>query len=1003
MEQHSTYQEAAHQFETKWQHYWDKEQIYHTPPNRSDNQDKFLILDFFPYPSGYGLHVGHPLGYIATDIYRRFLQMKGKHVLYSMGFDSFGLPAEQFAIQTGKPPSLTTEENISNMLKQLRLLGLAHAPEKRFSTTDPDYYRWTQWIFLQLYQSYYDPHVEWIGADGIQNQGRALPISDLAQNLKNGSWLLDVDGIPKPQESLPEGRQAQHSEIPDALNKARLVVLSDELVNWCPQLGTVLSNEEVTDEGLSERGGFPVYQRSLRQWKMRITEYATRLLQDLEKLNWPHGVIEAQRNWIGQSNGAEIDFQIETQDGNFENLTIYTTRPDTLFGATYMVMAPEHPLLEKIVAPEYRPALSEYQQQAALARSAKHDHIKEKTGVFTGGYAINPCNSERVPVWVADYVLMSYGSGAIMAVPASDQRDFEFAKKFNLPIRPVMKPHQKWLEKQAPENQQEPLYNFYLKHPEQFASAFCDYSENINSANDDLSLNGLKTEEAKLKMIDWLVQKKLGKAKVQYQLRDWLFSRQRYWGEPFPIVFDAEQKPYPVHESCLPIKLPELQHFTPERSDDPNSKPLPPLSRAKDWIEVAGIEIQGEVYLFPNKQAGDQVEIAGKSYLLKKFTRELNTMPNWAGSCWYYLRYCDASNDKKFIDPEVEKYWSLCQKEDGTCKAGMVDLYVGGTEHAVLHLLYARFWHKVLYDLGHLSTCEPFDQLYNQGMITADAYKDTNGSYVDIMEVKVSTQNKKMVAIHQPTGKQLEIEQGKMGKRFKNGIAPEDVAKEYTVDTFRVYEMYLGPLDATKPWNQDSIIGMFRFLSSVWNLLELATDEPLPTDEKLEKTLHKTIRKVTKDIERLRMNTAIAALIELKNTMRQQTKLSKADLKTFALLLYPFAPHLGEEMLLRLVPDEFAQKKSGLLFDFPHYDLDKCQDDLLDMPIMVNGKKRTVIAVATSATKEELEKVGLEQIQKYLEGKTIQRIIPIIQKGRRLLNVVVVNHIQSHSQKTKKL
>ncbi len=989
MEQQTTYQEAAHQFEPKWQKYWDNQKIYHTQPHRSNNQDKFFILDFFPYPSGYGLHVGHPLGYIATDIYRRFLQMQGKHVLYSMGFDSFGLPAEQFAIQTGKPPRLTTEENIDNMLKQLNLLGLAHAPEKRFSTTDPDYYRWTQWIFLQLYQSYYDPSVKWTGADGVQNQGRALPISDLAQKLKNKEWLLDTDGMPKPQELLPEGREAQNSEIADALDKARLVILSDELVNWCPQLGTVLSNEEVTDEGLSERGGFPVYQRSLKQWKMRITEYAPRLLKDLEKLNWPQGVVEAQRNWIGQSKGAEIDFQIETQDGSFETLTIYTTRPDTLFGATYMVMAPEHPLLEKIVAPEYRNALSEYQQQATLARSAKHDYTKEKTGVFTGGYAINPCQNQRIPVWVADYVLMSYGSGAIMAVPASDQRDFEFAQKFNLPIVPVVKPHQKWLEKHAPEDKQEPLYEFYLQHPEQFSEAFCDYSESINSANDELSLNGLKTEEAKLKMIEWLVQKNLGQVKVQYQLRDWLFSRQRYWGEPFPIVFDAKQRPFPVHESCLPILLPELQDFTPESSDDPNSQPLPPLSRTSGWTEVAGVEIEGTVYLFPEQQIGSDAQIEGKSYKLQKFTRELNTMPNWAGSCWYYLRYCDASNDKKFIDPEVEKYWSLSQKEDGTYKAGMVDLYVGGTEHAVLHLLYARFWHKVLYDLGHLSTCEPFDQLYNQGMITADAYKDSGGSYVDITEVKVSTQNKKMVATHKQTGEQLEIEQGKMGKRFKNGIAPEDVAKAYTVDTFRVYEMYLGPLDSTKPWNQDSIIGMFRFLSSVWNLLELATDQPLPEDKELEKALHKTIRKVTQDIERLRMNTAIAALIELKNLMRQRPHLSKADLKTFALLLYPFAPHLGEEMLLQLVPDEFAQKKSGLLFDFPIYDPEQCHDDLLEMPIMVNGKKRTVMAVSTSASKDELEQMGLEKIQRYLEGKTIQRVIPVVQKDRRLLNIVV--------------
>ncbi len=822
--------------QSKWQSRWADEQTFKTPDpgdkGFDESKPKFYGLDMFPYPSGVGLHVGHPLGYIATDINARFKRMTGHNVLHTMGFDAFGLPAEQFAVEHGVHPRTTTEQNIANMTRQLKALGLGFDWSRSVATTDVDYYKWTQWIFLQLYNSYFDP---------LEN--RARPIDALKQKLVNEQVYVTIDGdlVEPPAGNLgmvegePVGTFAW-TELDEDRRRAviesqRLAYVDEVPVNWCPALGTVLANEEVTNEGRSERGNHPVYRRPLRQWMLRITAYAERLLADLAIVDWPEAIKSMQRNWIGRSEGAMVDFVLaddpidqgaepaehdpdaddQADDQPSAVISVFTTRPDTLFGATYMVLAPEHPLVDSITTAEQRDAVTAYQREAAGRSDVdRMAEAKEKTGVFTGAYAINPLNDQQIPIWIADYVLTGYGTGAIMAVPAHDQRDFEFARKFDLPIRVVVMPDANWLKRaaadfgadrtQGGEGQAdesavlEHLRMTYQSQPEQFAEAFAGHGLAVNSANDEFSINDMQTPAAQKKIIEYLEKRGIGQGKVQYKLRDWLFSRQRYWGEPFPILIGPDGAIRPVDQDDLPVKLPEMDDFTPAASDDPEAPPQPPLARAPESWRI--VEIDGV-----------------------KYQRELNTMPQWAGSCWYYLRYIDPDNDQCFVDPHKEQYWMAPTDQN---PAGGVDLYVGGVEHAVLHLLYARFWHKVLYDLGHVSTPEPFGRLFNQGYIQAYAYQDERGIYVDAEKV-VNEQGQSASEVQgQPgqrffyEGKPVTESYGKMGKSLKNAIAPDDVCAEYGADTLRLYEMYMGPLDASKPWATRDIIGVHRFLQRVW-------------------------------------------------------------------------------------------------------------------------------------------------------------------------------------------
>jgi len=784
--------------EKKWQKYWDEKQTFRTEDD--GDKPKYYVLDMFPYPSGAGLHVGHPEGYTATDIMARYKRMKGFNVLHPMGWDAFGLPAEQYAIQTGTHPKITTEKNIEKFRSQLKALGFSYDWSREVNTTDPKYYKWTQWIFLQLY-------------------------------------------------------------------KKGLAYISEVPVNWCPALGTVLANEEVIN-GKSERGGYPVYRRPLRQWMLKITAYADRLLEDLDELDWPESTKEMQRNWIGRSEGAEVDFPV---DGLDEIITVFTTRPDTLFGATYMVLAPEHPLVDKITTDEYRAQVREYQKQASQKSDLERTELqKEKTGVFTGGYAINPVNNEKIPIWVADYVLISYGTGAIMAVPAHDERDYEFARKYNLPIREV------------------------ISGGDIPKEAYTGDGIVVNSANDEFSINGLPVPEAKKKITKWLEEKGFGRFKVNYKLRDWLFSRQRYWGEPFPILYGEDGEILPVPEEDLPVELPPMEDFKPRPSEKADDEPQPPLSRAPDsWKYV---EINGKVY-----------------------RRELNTMPQWAGSCWYYLRYIDPHNDEKIVDPSKEKYWMP------------VDLYVGGAEHSVLHLLYARFWHKVLYDIGVVSTKEPFQKLVHQGIILGETeytlYKDSKGNPVSAELVHTD-------GTHLETGEPLtahklsedEIEKRgdyfvlkghpeiriearayKMSKSRGNVVNPDYVVNNYGADSLRLYEMFMGPLKDMKSWSMKGVEGVHRFLNRVWRLVideETDTLHPLisdtaPTREQL-RVLHQTIKKVTQDIDEMAFNTAIAQMMIFVNEAYKWQTRPKSILEPFILLLSPFAPHIAEELWQRL-------------------------------------------------------------------------------------------------------
>ncbi|MGA0339411.1 MAG: leucine--tRNA ligase [bacterium] len=999
-----TYRDASKEFEPKWRQHWDTQKIFKTPNPNEEGFDKqkpkFVVLDMFPYPSGIGLHVGHPLGYIATDILSRFMRMRGYNVLYSMGFDSFGLPAEQYAIQTGQHPRITTDNNIRNMLQQLKMLGLSHDPTRRFSTTDPDYFRWTQWIFLQIYHSYYDPTVSWQGPDGYMSQGKARPIAELKEKLLTGEWLLDGEGTPRPAVYFPEGRRAKEDELRSTIDKARLAYVEESPVNWCPQLGTVLSNEEVTNEGRSERGDYPVYRRPLRQWNLRITCYADRLIQDLEDVNWPNGVTEMQKAWIGRSQGARIEFPVQLNNGKQARIPVFTTRPDTLFGVTYLVLAPEHPLVQQVTATDQESSVLAFQKKSARITSMSAGEDLEKSGVPTGGFAIHPVSGDQIPIWIGDYVLMEYGTGAVMGVPGHDERDFLFAKKYQLPIVPVIQPPLSWLksetlQEEASDWTEEQLLDLYRLSPTEFQTSYTGPGTCFQSAHKNLSIDGLDNETGKLKVGEWLAEKGLGRPQVQYKLRDWLFSRQRYWGEPFPVVFDIENDlPYPLDDSELPVQLPELDNFEPKGSEDPDSLPEPPLGRVKDWVNVHGVILPNQCVRLVSKEQASQgfLEVEGERLPIQVFQRDMNSMPNWAGSCWYYLRYMDARNDHAMVNADIERYWTLDGSAPEQNPAGAIDLYVGGTEHAVLHLLYSRFWHKVLYDLGHVSTKEPFQQLFNQGMITADAYKDSRGAYVDIHDVEVKHINGEAKAFHKPTGNELEIDPGKMGKRYKNGIPPEEICDLYTTDTFRCYEMYLGPLDAGKPWKQESIIGIQRFLAGVWNLMEVTLpDSEVCISTELERMMHKTIRKVTEDVGRLRMNTAIAALIECKNEFARQEKLPKSYLKNLVLLTSPFAPHLGEEMMSILEPEEHSDQKSVLRYSWPNFDPEKCLEDTIEVPLMVNGKKRDAMVVAVDINEETLKEMAMsnEKVLSHLNGNSPKRVVVVMQPNRKLVNIVV--------------
>jgi leucyl-tRNA synthetase len=891
--------------EAKWQRHWEEKKTFRTPVDVDPSRPRFYVLDMFPYPSGVGLHVGHPLGYIATDILARYKRMRGANVLHPIGFDAFGLPAEQFAVEHGVHPRTTTEGNIANMLRQLKALGLSYDWDRVLATTDVDYYRWTQWIFLKLYGSWYDPE-----SDGSR------PIAELEEKLarERDDWKSLSDA----------GRE-------EVLAGYRLAYLAEVPVNWCPALGTVLANEEVTNEGRSERGNHPVYRRPLKQWMLRITAYADRLESDLALVDWPEPIKLMQRNWIGRSQGATIRFAVPGSDDVIE---VFTTRPDTLFGATYMVLAPEHPLVDRITTADRRADVAAYlAQTAARTEVDRMAETRTKTGVFTGGYALNPATGREIPVWIADYVLMGYGTGAIMAVPGQDERDWEFAEVFGLPIVRTVEP------------------------PDDFdGKAWLGDGPAIHSG----FLDGLHVAEAKTKMTAWLEAEGVGRGAVTFKLRDWLFSRQRYWGEPFPVLHGPDGRIHTVDESELPVELPEMDDFSPEASDDPNAPPRPPLRRAPDswrFVEKDGV----------------------------RYERELNTMPQWAGSCWYYLRFIDPGNDRSFVDPERERYW---MQPNG------IDLYVGGVEHAVLHLLYARFWHKVLFDLGYVSTPEPFGRLFNQGYIQAFAYRDERRILVDSERV-VDQDGNPAIEVQDRhdrqyffEGRPVTQEYGKMGKSLKNAVSPDEINERFGCDTLRLYEMYLGPLEASKPWNTRDIVGVNRFLRRVWRVYTGEFDETLrvvdaePSDA-LVRSLHRTVKRVTDDLERMSFNTAIAALIEFTSELVPLGAVPRAIAEPLALLLSPLAPHMAEELWSRMGhPGSLAYEP------WPVYDDALLRTETVPVAVQVNGKVRGTIHVDPEAPEDAVVAAARadENVSRHLDGKTLRRAVYV---PGRIVNFVV--------------
>ncbi|MGH8896173.1 MAG: leucine--tRNA ligase [Egibacteraceae bacterium] len=964
----------ANEIELQWQAQWDAEGTFHTPNptgglaegfERLAGRPKIYVLDMFPYPSGAGLHVGHPLGYIGTDVYARYKRMCGYHVLHPFGYDAFGLPAEQYAVQTGQHPRVTTEANIANMRRQLHRLGLAHDPRRDIATTDVEFYRWTQWIFLQIFHSWFDPQ-----------QRRARPISELVAEFETGKRTLTADAkrSGKPWSELPA---LERRKVVDSY---RLAYAAQAPVNWCPGLGTVLANEEVTADGRSEIGNFPVFRRPLKQWMIRITAYAERLIEDLDLLDWPESIKQMQRNWIGRSEGAEIEFPSAKRHDS--SITVFTTRPDTLFGATYMVLAPEHPLVDELTPvawPSETPApwkgagLSEAgapaegwtspaEAVAAYRRYASTRSDRErvsdtrtKTGVFTGTYAVNPASGEQLPILIADYVLTDYGTGAIMAVPAHDQRDFEFAQRFGLPIRAVVRPASEWLAEHRVSD---------ATPASEWPEAFEGEGVGTASANDRVSLDGLSTAEAKQNIVGWLEDTGYGRSAIIYRLRDWLFSRQRYWGEPFPIVYDETGLPIALPEDHLPVVLPDMADFSPRaHQDDDTAEPEPPLSRAKEWATV-------------ELDLGDGP---------KTYRRETNTMPQWAGSCWYELRYLDPGNDQALVDREIDRYW-MGGDADDPAKSGGVDLYVGGVEQAVLHLLYARLWHKILYDLEHVSTPEPFHRLFNQGYILAAAYTDERGRYVPADEVEEEPDGTFTWG-----GKPVTRHYGKMGKSLKNGISPDEIYELYGADTLRLYEMAMGPLDTDRPWNTRDIVGVFRFLQRLWrNVVDEDTGQPTvadtPPGEETLRLLHRTITEVSSDFEQLRFNTAIARLTELNNHLTQayehRAGCPREVVEPLVLMVAPLAPHIAEELWSRLGHD-----RSLAYEPFPVANPQLVAGEEVDIPVQVQGRFRFEVRVPVDTDAETLTSAALgdDRLARYLKGHRVARVVAV---PGRIVNIV---------------
>lgn len=877
--------------EKKWQRYWEENKTFKTPEDLT-NPKKCYVLDMYPYPSGAGLHVGHPEGYTATDIYARHKRMKGFNVLHPMGWDAFGLPAEQYAIQTGTHPAVTTRNNCDTFRRQIKGLGLSYDWDKEINTTDPKYYKWTQWIFIKLYNTWFDETLQ---------KGR--PISELKI----------------PDEILSSGDRETRKYI----DSKRLAYYGDAQVWWCPNCRIVCANEEVLNDGSHEKCGNIVEKRNLKQWMLRIPLYAERLLKGIDDLNWPEGIKDMQRNWIGRSTGAEVDFKIE---GLNETLTVFTTRPDTLFGATYMVIAPEHYLVREITTPEWKDQVNEYIKAANLKSELdRTDLAKEKTGIFTGRYAINPVNNKRIPIWVADYVLTGYGTGAIMAVPAHDTRDFEFARKFNLPILCI----------QDPDVSDQEQRKRIISGDE----CWTEDGRYINSSDlsTGIDINGLNKEAGISKIIKWLETNRLGKSKVNYKVRDWLFSRQRYWGEPFPVIHWEDGEITLLDENELPLELPELEKFLPGESGES------PLANAGDWLLVT------------DKNG-------------RKGRRETNTMPQWAGSCWYYLRFIDPHNDNEIFDKEKEKYWMP------------VDLYIGGAEHAVLHLLYSRFWHKVLFDLGIVSTDEPYTRLFNQGMILAFAYENESGAKIPADQVE--EKDGKFYNIE--TGTEVRQIVAKMSKSLKNVVNPEDVTERYGADSLRLYEMFMGPLDVMKPWDDRNVKGVFNFLTRTFRFFS-NRENIYEGQEDIEilKGLHKTIRKVEDDIENLKFNTAISEMMIFLNLVYRRGKVSQDTASKFILILSPFAPHLAEELWQIL-----GHQKTLAYEPWPEVIEEYLKADVVEYPVSFNGKMRFKIELPADMGKEEIIKTVLadERSAKWTEGSVPLNVIVVPNK---IVNVVI--------------
>jgi leucyl-tRNA synthetase len=914
----------AAEIELRWQDRWEADGTFHTANptgplsagfDRAAGRPKFFVADMFPYASGTGIHVGHPIGYIATDVYARYLRMTGHQVLHAMGFDAFGLPAEQFALETGQHPRESSRQNIDTMRAQLRRMGMGYDPRRSIETSDPRFYRWTQWMFLQIWGSWVD-----------ERTGRARPIADLVAEYASGDRPVPGGG------GWAELTPAQQGRL---VADRRLAYLAVEPVNWCPGLGTVLANEEVTADGRSHIGNFPVYRRPMRQWMMRITAMAQRLMADLDELAWPENIKQLQRNWIGASDGADIALPIVgDQDDRIE---VFTTRPDTLYGATFVVLAPEHPMAARLVAKTWpdatparwrgqpaaqHPAAAVAAYRAATARLSDRQRAAgdaAKSGVFTGGYAVNPITGESIPVFVADYVLPGYGTGAIMAVPAHDERDADFAREFGLPVRPVTGPQGDYIEAPGPR------------------------------------LAGLDTSAAIDASIAWLERAGFGHAARRYRLRDWLFSRQRYWGEPFPIVYDDSGAPIALPERELPVLIPDLTDFRPDADQRDDSEPVPPLARAANWVTV-------------------ELDLG---HGLRTYRRELNTMPQWAGSCWYYLRYTDPDNEDAFADPDVERYWMT---------PGGVDLYVGGAEHAVLHLLYARFWHKVLHDLGLVSTPEPFARLVNQGMITADAFTDERGSYVPAADVTRAADGSASYR-----GRPVTRRSGKMGKSLKNGISPDEMYRRYGADTLRLYEMAMGPIESDKPWQTDDVVGVHRFLQRLWRTMVdeqtgglTVSDVPLDTDAL--HALHTTIAAVRRDFGLLRFNTAIARLMEL-TTIAARISAGAGGLprdlaEPLVLMVAPLAPHIAEELWARL-----GHGQSLAYCEYPAAAADLVAEQSITVPVQVNGRTRFTITVPSGADRDAIESVLAVHpgFAEHTAGHTIDRLVIV---PGRIVNVV---------------